>query len=347
MTRTDTRVSVSRIFPAEWAPHAASWFTWPANPDTWTDALDATRQALAKAFLAIAEGEVVLVNVASAEEAEQVHRLTDHHPDVRCLHLPSNDCWCRDHGPTFVFETGRPRAVTWNYNAWGGKYPPYDLDAKLGARMAERVGVPVDTAEITCEGGALETNGRDILLTTASCILNPNRNPGLSRVGAELEFKAQLGLEYIGWFEGELDGDDTDGHIDNLIRFTAEDRILMPESLDTAENRAEFDRLSAECGRPLTWEALPEPEPLLHEGQPLPCSHMNFYITNACVILPAYGGASDAQAARVLKRHFPGRTIVPLDCRHIIRGLGAIHCLSQQVPAWDTIRLPEDDFRAS
>ena len=292
----------------------------------------------------IAVGEVVLVNVASEDEARQVRDLTGGHHRVRCLHLPSNDSWCRDHGPTFIFQSSRPRAVTWNYNAWGGKYPPYDLDRILGSRMASRVGVPVDTSAITLEGGALETNGRDILLTTASCVLNPNRNPDLSREAAEAELRLQLGLKHIGWFDGELDGDDTDGHIDNLIRFTSEDSILMPESLTTDENLAEVARLSAACGREITVGTLPEPDPLLHEGHPLPCSHMNFYITNACVVLPAYGGASDAEAARVLERHFPDRTIVQLDCRNIIRGLGAIHCLSQQVPSWEGIQLPEDDF---
>ena len=337
----------SRIFPAEWTPHAASWFTWPSNPDTWTDVLDSVRKALAEAFTHIAEGEVVLVNVGSEEEARQVKMLTGYHPEVRCLLLPSNDSWCRDHGPTFIFENSRPRAITWNYNAWGGKYPPYDLDANLGARMAESLSIPVDSASITCEGGALETNGEDILLTTASCVLNPNRNPGLAQKEAEGALHQHLGLAHIGWFDGELEGDDTDGHIDNLVRFTGPDTILMTSSLDTPANRAEIERLSQASGRTLTVEIMPEPEPLLHQEEPLPCSHMNFYITNACVILPVYGGASDAEAERVLQRHFPNRIVVPLNCRHIIRGLGAIHCLSQQVPDWDGIVLPEDDFVGS
>ena len=337
----------SRIFPAEWEPHAASWFTWPSNPDTWTDALEPVRKALAEGFVHIAEGEVVLVNVGSEEEARQVKTMTGHHPQVRCLHLPSNDSWCRDHGPTFVLENGSPRAITWNYNAWGGKYPPYDLDAELGARMAQLLGVPTDAAAIVCEGGALETNGLDILLTTGSCVLNPNRNSGLSRHEAETELRSQLGLPWIGWFEGDLEGDDTDGHIDNLVRFTGLESILLTASLDTPENRAEVERLSRASGRTLAVDIMPEPDALLHEGQPLPCSHMNFYITNACVMLPAYGGPSDAEAALILERHFPTRKIVPLDCRAIIRGLGAIHCLSQQVPAWEGLILPEDDFTGS
>ena len=151
--------ATDRVFPAEWGPHAASWFSWPANPDTWTDALEATRKALAEGFLAIAAGEPVLVNVGSAEEAEQVHDLTGGHPQVRCLHLPSNDSWCRDHGPTFVFAGGRPRVVTWNYNAWGGKYPPYDLDNVIGSKMAARVGVPVDRSIQTLEGGGDQWTG--------------------------------------------------------------------------------------------------------------------------------------------------------------------------------------------
>lgn len=348
---SNAAVTATHIFPAEWAPHAATWFTWPANPDTWTDALDQVRKDLTKAFLAIAEGEVVLVNVASEREALQVKTLTANHPNVHCLLAPSNDSWCRDHGPTFVLPNSpkdfRVHAVTWNYNAWGGKYPPFELDAELGASMAARVGVASESASITCEGGALESNGQDILLTTDSCVLNPNRNPGLTRAEAEAELRHRLGLQHIGWFDGELDGDDTDGHIDNLVRFTSPDRLLMPVSLDTPANRAEVERLRNESGRELTVEFLPEPNTLMHEGQSLPCSHMNFYIANACVVLPVYGGASDAEAERVLTRHFPNRRIVPLNCRSIIRGLGAIHCLSQQVPAWPGIRLPEDDFSRS
>ena len=345
------KVTATHIFPAEWAPHAATWFTWPTNVDTWTDALDQVRKDLAKAVVAIAEGEVVLVNVASEREALQVKMLTANHPNVHCLLAPSNDSWCRDHGPTFVLPNSPKdvwaHAVTWNYNAWGGKYPPFDLDAELGAAMAGRVGVDSEPASITCEGGALESNGEDILLTTDSCVLNPNRNPGLTRTEAEAELRTQLGLQYIGWFEGELDGDDTDGHIDNLVRFTSANSLLMPFSLDTSHNRAEVERLRAESGRSLSVEFLPDPDALLHEGQPLPCSHMNFYVANTCVILPVYGGTSDTEAERVLARHFPTRRIVPLNCRSIIRGLGAIHCLSQQVPAWPGIRLPEDDFSLS
>lgn len=333
-----------RIFPAEWALHAASWFTWPANPDTWTDAIDAVRRDLASAFVEIARGEPVLVNVASAEEAEQVHELTGGHPDVVTLNLPSNDSWCRDHGPTIVMEGGRPKAITWNYNAWGGKYPPYDLDAKLGAQMAACIGVPHEKASITLEGGALESNGEDILLTTASCVLNRNRNPGLTREDAERHLIERLGLPIVGWLEGELDGDDTDGHIDNLVRFSGPYSILIAESIAGLANILELNRLEQISGRTFRMDTLPSPPVLLHEGHPLPCSHMNFYVTNACVILPTYGGESDQTAQRTLTEHFPSHNIVPVDCRSIIRGLGAIHCLSQQIPAFDGFIRPTDDF---
>jgi agmatine deiminase len=333
------------IFPAEWVPHAATWFTWPTNVDTWTDVMDKVRRKLAEAMMAIAEGEIVLVNVSSPEEANQVHRYTDHHPNVKALNLPSNDSWCRDHGPTFLLDGGKLGAVTWHYNAWGNKYPPFDLDDALGGKMAARLNVEAATSYLTLEGGALESNGRDILLTTASCVLNPNRNPGLTKERASAELTAKLGLPVVGWLTGDLEGDDTDGHIDNLARFVSENRVLIPKALATPENLAELDRISEVSGTKLLVDYLPEAAPLMHEGGPLPSSHMNFYIANSCVVLPAYGGPSDDQAVETLADCFADRPVVKLDCRDVIRGLGAIHCLTQQVPMHDGFAVPSDDFQ--
>ena len=280
----------------------------------------------------IAEGEFVFVNVSNKEEAKDVHRLTDNHPNVRTLDLPSNDSWCRDHGATFLLEGDNLAAVTWQFNAWGNKYPPFDLDNALGAAMASVLGVQVVTSEFALEGGALETNGQGILLTTASCILNPNRNPGLTKEAAERELTSKLGLPFVGWLEGDLPGDDTDGHIDNLARFVDENTLLMPRSLYTPSNRRELERLGERAGVKLVVDFLPEAAALSYRGDPLPTSHMNFYIANSCVVLPCYGGPSDNEAAEKLASYFPTRNIVKLDCKDVIRGLGAIHCLTQQVP---------------
>ncbi|MDA1028591.1 MAG: agmatine deiminase family protein [Bacteroidetes bacterium] len=331
-------------FPAEWVPHAATWFTWPTNIDTWTDVLDPVRRKLAKAIVAIAEGEIVLVNVSNPQEAKQVHDLTENHPNVRTLDLPSNDSWCRDHGATFLLQESELKAVTWRYNAWGNKYPPFDLDDGLGECMAARMGIHAVQSQLTLEGGALESNGGQILLTTASSVLNPNRNPGLTQFQADQELSKQLGLPIVGWLSGDLEGDDTDGHIDNLARFTSERHILWPKALATPQNVDEVARIADLAGLKLTVDCLPEAKSLLYQGGPLPSSHMNFYIANACVILPTYGGPSDDEAAETLTHFFPSREIIQLDCRDVIRGLGAIHCLTQQVPLHHGFVAPKDDF---
>ncbi len=292
----------------------------------------------------IAQGEIVLVNVSSPDEAKQVHSFTGNHPNIRTLNLPSNDSWCRDHGATFLLQETSLKAVTWNYNAWGNKYPPFDLDDGLGATMAARLGIEAVQSHLTLEGGALESNGSNVLLTTASCVLNPNRNPGLTQTRANQELSKQLGLPIVGWLSGDLDGDDTDGHIDNLARFTSERHLLWPKSLATPQNQDEMARISDLAGLKIDIDYLPEAKPLEYQGGPLPSSHMNFYIANACVILPAYGGPSDDEAAETLAHFFPSRSIVKLDCRQVIRGLGAIHCLTQQVPMHAGFSAPEDDF---
>jgi agmatine deiminase len=332
------------IFPAEWRPHAATWFTWPTNVDTWTDVLDSVRRKLAEAMVEIAEGEIVFVNVSSPEEARQVATYTSGHKNVRTLDLPSNDSWCRDHGSTFLLDDDTLQAVTWQYNAWGNKYPPFDLDNGLGESMAARLGVQAKKSALTLEGGALESNGKSILLTTSSCVLNPNRNKGLQKDDAEKELSKQLGLPIIGWLEGDLPGDDTDGHIDNLARFVNENTVLMPRSLSTRQNLAELERIGNEAGLEIVVDYLPEAQPLTYEGGPLPSSHMNFYIANACVVLPCYGGPSDNEASEILQAYFPSLNIVKLDCRDVIRGLGAIHCLTQQVPMHKGFLAPNSDF---
>jgi agmatine deiminase len=322
-----------RRFPAEWEPHAATCFTWPANSDTWQDVLEPVRRALARVIIAIAQGEAVFVSVADDGEAAQVHLFTDGVPNVTPLLIPSNDCWCRDHGPTIVQDAGVSQAVSWNFNSWGAKYPPFDQDAKIAKQLARFLDVPFESADITLEGGALESNGDQILLTSASCALNSNRNPGLSKAFIEAELIRRTGMPHVGWIEGDLNGDDTDGHIDNIARFVARDSVLMTEKLATDQNLAEFKRLSDETGHPINVHFLPDAAEIEHEYNPLPSTHINFYIANACVVVPTYGGKSDDRACEIIGSFFPEREVMPMDCRHVIRGLGAIHCLSQQIPA--------------
>lgn len=331
--------------PAEWEPQQAVWFSWPHNRDTWPTGLAETEGTLVKAVREIARHQEVLVNVQDARHASHVRRLVGTATNIRLVVIPTNDAWCRDHGATFVVDsTGTLAAVDWHYNAWGGKYPPYDLDQQVASRMATFLSVPRLESALTLEGGALESNGAGTLMTTASCVLNPNRNPGLSREEAEKEFSRLLGTTHVIWLGGELAGDDTDGHIDNLARFVREDVVVAPRVKDRNDPHYESFESNIELlqnavtatGQSLQVIPLPHPDPVHHEGARLPASYMNFLISNGLVLVPTYHCSSDEIALEMLGSLFPARKIVGIDCTTAIRGLGALHCLSQQVPYPET-----------
>ncbi|GIV62110.1 MAG: agmatine deiminase [Rhodothermaceae bacterium] len=259
--------------------------------------------------------------------------------------FPTNDAWCRDHGAIFVVRERDGRrelaATDWGYNAWGGKYPPFDLDNAIPRRMAEALGVPRFEVDMILEGGSIEVNGAGLLLTTTDCLLNPNRNPGRSREEIEQTLRDYLGVRKILWIRGELAGDDTDGHIDNIARFVGEDTVLAVVEDDPAdenyeplqENLARLREMTTVDGRPLRVETLPMPAPVYYGEHRLPASYANFYIGNTVILLPVYNDPNDAVAAEIIGRHFPDRTVVGIDCRELVWGLGAFHCLTQQVPA--------------
>jgi len=260
--------------PAEWAPHQATWFSWPHNHDTWTDYLPAVERTLADAVAALTTGELVRINVRDASHGYHVEKLLAGKapPDRVILHqFPTNDAWCRDHGAIFV--TRNPgsgptlRALDFQYNAWGGKYPPFDLDNAIPQRMAEALGVPVETFPMVLEGGSIDVNGRGTLLTTEQCLLNPNRNPTFRREQIEAQLKELLGVTQILWLGEGIAGDDTDGHIDDLTRFVAEDLVVTVVEQDPAdenyaalkENRERLEGLKVADGRALRVLELPMP----------------------------------------------------------------------------------------
>ena len=335
----------SRRMPAEWAPHTATWLSWPHNRDTWPGVFEGVEPAMAQAAAALAETEQVYVNVLDAEHEAHVRRLLDPlaPPErIRYFHIPTNDAWVRDHGPIFaVVDPAAPLvALDFEYNAWGGKYPPYDLDRAAAAHMAEAIGVPRIAYDVVLEGGAIDVNGAGALLTTEQCLLNPNRNPRLSKADIEAVLREAFGVDEIVWLGEGIVGDDTDGHIDDLTRFVAERKVVTvvepneadPNHAPLAENLARL-RAATIGGAPLEVVELPMPEPLYNGDERLPASYANFYIANEQVLLPVFGCAQDDVARDVLGACFPGRRIVPIDCRALVGGLGALHCLTQQVPA--------------
>jgi agmatine deiminase len=261
-------------------------------------------------------------------------------------HHPTNDAWCRDHGPVFVQrETASGRReeaiIDWGYNAWGGKYPPFDDDDVIPTRIGAETGIRVFHPGIVMEGGSLDVNGKGSLLTTESCLLNPNRNPGLSKAEIERRLRDYLGVSHILWLGDGIEGDDTDGHVDDLSRFVNESTVVTvveedPRDKNFAPLRDNLQRLRSmrdQDGRPLRVVTLPMPPAMHHEGQRLPASYANFYIANGIVLLPAYHPPTDEVARTALQPLFPDRRVVPLDSLDLIWGLGAFHCVTQQWPA--------------
>jgi agmatine deiminase len=334
-------------FPAEWELHRATWLAWPHKEASWPGRLEHIPPLFAAMVSALATGERVEILVRDDADAASIGALLDRAgvaaEAVGLHHIPTDDAWIRDHGPIFVVRDAPPAlaAVDWGYNAWGGKYPPWDQDAEVARRVASLIGVPRIEGGMVLEGGSIDTDGEGTLLTTESCLLHPNRNPGLSRGEIEERLRAGLGVERILWLGDGIVGDDTDGHVDDLTRFVAPGVVVTAVEDDPADanyaaladNARRLEGMVDARGRRLTVLSLPMPAPVLWEGHRLPASYANFYVANAVVLLPVFGDPNDARAVDVLARAFPGRRVVPIPARDLVWGLGACHCLTQQEPA--------------
>ena len=335
--------------PAEWEPHRGTWLSWPHKEASWPGKFTPVPAVFARMIGELVSHEEVHINVAGpdmesdardvlAAAAVPVARVFFHH-------IPTNDAWCRDHGPIFIQRdrgSSRDQAIVdWGFNAWGGKYPPFDLDDVVPTRIGRELGLPVFAPGIVMEGGSLDVNGRGTLLTTESCLLNPNRNPELTRDEIERYLRDYLGVRRILWLGDGIVGDDTDGHVDDLTRFTdprtvvtvVEDDPADPNYGPLRDNLARLRSMRDQDGEPFRIETLPMPRPLEHEGQRLPASYANFYIANGVVLLPTYDPERDESARLTLQELFPGRRVVGIDCTDLVWGLGAFHCVSQQWPA--------------
>jgi agmatine deiminase len=302
---------------------------------------------MAEVVRVLSAGEAVHLNVLDASHQEHVRARVAaagaHMPAVHLHRVPTDDAWVRDHGAIFVTRPGTRApvaAVAFRFNAWGGKYPPWDRDDAVASRMAAILRVPCFDGGIVLEGGSVDVNGRGALLTTEQCLLNPNRNPGMSREGIEARLRAMLGVSQVLWLGEGIEGDDTDGHVDDITRFVAPARVLTvvappgaPNHEALAANRARLGAMRLADGTPLEVLELPMPHAVDGDGAPLPASYANFYVANRVVLMPAYDDALDAEAARRIGACFPGRRVHPIDCRDLVHGLGALHCLTQQVPA--------------
>ena len=335
--------------PAEWSPHQATWLSWPHKRESWPGKFAPVEPVMVRFVAALAAGELVRINVLDEAHERHVAGLLDgkvNAANVRFHRFRTNDAWCRDHGAIFVTRDGddgpEGLALDFGFNAWGGKYPPWDLDNVIPPQMASALGVPCETIDMVLEGGSIDVNGAGALLTTEQCLLNPNRNPALSREDIERALRDTLGVSQIIWLGDGIVGDDTDGHVDDLTRFVAEDRVVTVVERNTAdenhdmlaENRERLDGVRLADGRPLEVLEMQMPGPVEFEGDRLPASYANFYIGNRTVIMPAFNDPGDEPARQVLAAAFPGRDVVAIDCTDLVLGLGTFHCLSQQVPVF-------------
>ena len=334
-------------FPAEWEPQAATWFSWPHNKETWPGKFDPIPGVFTTIVKTLAPYQHVNINVVDDVMAEDVHsRLLKASVDASqftLFKIPTNDSWCRDHGPAFVInpKSSEPLAVIdWGYNAWGGKYPPFDLDDIVPSLVAEIRNLPVFQPGIIMEGGAIDVNGKGCLLTSKSCLLNENRNPALTQDEVEKYLTEYYNVDKILWVDEGIAGDDTDGHIDDSARFLSPTTIAaVVENNPADENHSILQKnLSALkamrdiAGNPFRIVELPMPAPIFFNGQRLPASYANFLIANDLVLVPTFRDANDGPAIEILQREFQDRTVTGIDCVDLVWGLGTLHCISQQEP---------------
>ena len=331
--------------PAEWEPHAATWLGWPHAEETWPGCLDEARVEFAALLRAVARSEPAEVLVQDAAAERRVRALAAELPaaagPVRVHRLATDDVWLRDIGPTFVHAPdGGLVAVDWTFNAWGGKYPPWERDDAAAAEIARLAGVRSVRPGLTLEGGALEVDGEGTLLLAEPTALDPRRNPGVGRAQLEARLDPLLGAERVIWLGEGLSGDDTDGHVDHLARFVAPGRAVCvrersygdPNFEPTRDAWRRLSRARGARGARLELVELPMPEPRAAGSERLPASYANFYVAERALLVPVFGCPQDEAALKILDALFPGRETVPVASGTLLRGLGGPHCLTQQQP---------------
>ena len=339
----ETPSSLGYRMPAEWETHSGTWLTWPHNPETWPEQ---DMQQVETEFMGIIrplaknESVHILINDEDMENAVE-STLNANNVEMKNIFLhdiPTNDSWIRDYGPNFIIQSdGKVAANDWDFDSWGRKYK-WELDDLAGTVIAEESGLHHFKPEIVLEGGAIEVNGAGTCVTTESCILNPNRNNGISRDAMETVLKDYLGISKVIWLHGEMEGDDTDGHIDNLARFVNPTTMVCAVEEDEEDPnypclKKNFDRLrSATDQDDKLFEIVALPMPGYIGSPRLPASYANFYIANKSVLVPVYGHPNDKRALSILEPLFPEREIIPIPCTTLIWGLGGVHCLTQQQP---------------
>ncbi len=337
--------------PPEWSCHKATWLSWPHRLETWPRKFEPIPAVFVEIASWLSSSEEVHINVLDEAMEQEVSALfrNSGHQQLRIerifLHrIPTNDAWWRDHGPNYVFRQSEGQLekviMNWEYNAWGEKYKSYHEDNAVPKKIAALQQLSLVSPGMVLEGGSIDVNGKGLLLTSEACLLNPNRNPSLSRVEIEAELGRYLGIEKVLWLGDGIVGDDTDGHVDDMARFVNETTVVIAVEDDPDDENYEalqenYWRLQCYTdleGNPLKVVRLPMPLPVFHDGCRLPASYANFYIANTVVLVPTYRCSQDQKAIQILQQFFPERKVVGIDCTDVVWGLGAIHCLTHEEP---------------
>ncbi len=345
--KTEIMSGAQLRWPAEWEQQDAVWLSWPHRQDLWQGGLEELLGRYTELAAAIATQAEVRINAAQHLHGT-IRRLLESRgvERFRLYNHPTNDVWCRDHGAIFTRRAdGGMQLANWKFNAWGGKFAPWDLDDAIPARMAESLGLPQLKSEFFLEGGAIEGNGEGLLITTEAVLLNPNRNPGCTKKEMEEELHRMLGTTQVFWLGQGIEGDDTDGHIDDMVRFVNRDAVVSivepdshsPHYRNLAENNERLQDLRTTDGSRVEIIPLPMPKPLVAKGwrlEQLPASYANFLICNGAVIVPIFmQEKEDDRALGILRECFPGKQVIGIDARRLVIEGGAIHCITQQQPA--------------
>jgi agmatine deiminase len=346
-SKVPTPKQLGYYFPAEFAPHTATWLSWPHKEASWPGKINTIYPNYAQFIKELTKGEKVNINVNDeAMKKFAISYLNNAGADlqkVEFFFIPTNDAWCRDHGPAFLINPNAEQKkviVDWDYNAWGNKYPPYDLDDVIPTLIGKHLNIPVFNPGIIMEGGSVEFNGEGTIMTSTACLLNPNRNPQLNQEQIENYLLNFYGAEQVLWVDEGIIGDDTDGHIDDTVRFVNADTVItVVEENKNDENYELLQRNLKQLKQMRLWNGkqlniieIPMPDELIYEDQRLPASYANFYIANKSVIVPTYRCDKDEKVLQIIQDCFPGREVIGLDSTDIIWGLGSFHCLSQQEP---------------
>ncbi|MBC7916119.1 MAG: agmatine deiminase family protein [Pyrinomonadaceae bacterium] len=336
------------FFPPEFAQHEATWLSWPHKEESWPGTIDKIYLAYSQFVKILSLSEKVRINVVNEQmrnfAIKQLQLAEVNLNQVEFFFHPTNDAWCRDHGPAFLINPNAAEKkviVDWGYNAWGDKYPPYDLDDVIPSLVGKHFNIPVFHPGIVMEGGSVEFNGKGTVLTSTCCLLNQNRNPHLNQDQIEKYLSDYYGIDQVLWVDEGIVGDDTDGHIDDTIRFVNEDTVLSV--VETKKNDDNYELLQQNLktlskmrllnGKQLNVIELPMPDAIIYEDMRLPASYANFYISNKHVIVPTYRSGNDDKALEIIAGCFPEREVIGIDSTEIIWGLGSFHCLSQQEPS--------------